>query len=168
MKPRRRGMSDRVREGKRVALVLGSGGARGYAHIGVIEELEARGYRVVAIAGCSMGALVGGIYAAGQLGAYRDWVCRLDHFDILKLVDVTWSPMGAMRASKVMEKLESLVGDVRIEELPIPVTTVATDHTSRWRVRSVATVVTGIGSSRCGSRAARCWRRSAPPSRCRG
>ncbi len=114
-------------EGRRVALVLGSGGARGYAHIGVIEELEARGYRVVAIAGCSMGALVGGIYAAGQLRGYRDWVCRLDYFDVLKLVDVTWSPMGAMRASKVMEKLESLVGDVRIEELPIPVTTVATD-----------------------------------------
>ena len=120
---------DRVsdRKGRRVALVLGSGGARGYAHIGVIEELEARGYRVVAIAGCSMGALVGGIYAAGQLAGYRDWVCRLDYFDVLKLVDVTWSPMGAMRASKVMEKLESLVGDVRIEELPIPVTTVATD-----------------------------------------
>lgn len=127
-------MSDRVREGKRVALVLGSGGARGYAHIGVIEELEARGYRVVAIAGCSMGALVGGIYAAGQLGAYRDWVCRLDYFDVLKLVDVTWSPMGAMRASKVMEKLESLVGDVRIEELPTPVTTVATDLTRQREV----------------------------------
>jgi NTE family protein len=119
------GVSDR--EGKRVALVLGSGGARGYAHIGVIEELEARGYRVVAISGCSMGALVGGIYAAGQLKGYRDWVCRLDYFDVLRLVDVTWSPMGAMRASKVMEKLESLVGDVRIEELPIPITTVATD-----------------------------------------
>ncbi|WP_444986000.1 patatin-like phospholipase family protein [Halomonas mongoliensis] len=127
-------MSDSTRTGKRVALVLGSGGARGYAHIGVIEELEARGYRVVTIAGCSMGALVGGIYAAGQLSAYRDWVCRLDYFDVLKLVDVTWSPMGAMRASKVMDKLESLVGDVRIEELPIPVTTVATDLTRQREV----------------------------------
>ncbi|MFY0991439.1 patatin-like phospholipase family protein [Halomonas sp. C05BenzN] len=113
--------------GKRVALVLGSGGARGYAHIGVIEVLEARGYEIVAISGCSMGALVGGIHAAGELPAYRDWVCRLDYFDVLRLVDVTWSPMGAMRASKVMSKLESLIGTTRIEELPIPVTTVATD-----------------------------------------
>ncbi|MEQ5801349.1 patatin-like phospholipase family protein [Halomonas sp. H10-9-1] len=114
-------------EGKRVALVLGSGGARGYAHIGVIEELERRGYRIVAISGCSMGALVGGVYAAGQLAAYRDWVCQLDYFDVLRLVDVTWSPMGAMKANKVMAKLESLVGDARIEDLAIPVTTVATD-----------------------------------------
>lgn len=120
--------------GKRVALVLGSGGARGYAHIGVIEELEARGYRVVAISGCSMGALVGGVYAAGELAAYRDWVCRLDYFDVLRLVDVTWSPMGAMKANKVMGKLESLIGDTRIEDLTIPVTTVATDLTRQREV----------------------------------
>ncbi|MDI5890771.1 patatin-like phospholipase family protein [Halomonas rhizosphaerae] len=119
---------------KSVALVLGSGGARGYAHIGVIEELEARGYRVVAISGCSMGALVGGVYAAGELAAYRDWVCRLDYFDVLRLVDVTWSPMGAMRANKVMGKLESLIGDTRIEDLEIPVTTVATDLTRQREV----------------------------------
>ncbi|MDT8879852.1 patatin-like phospholipase family protein [Halomonas saccharevitans] len=119
---------------KTVALVLGSGGARGYAHIGVIEELEARGYRVVAISGCSMGALVGGVYAAGKLAAYRDWVCQLDYFDVLRLVDVTWSPMGAMRANKVMSKLESLVDDIRIEDLNIDVTTVATDLTRQREV----------------------------------
>ncbi|APE30005.1 patatin [Halomonas aestuarii] len=119
---------------KTVALVLGSGGARGYAHIGVIEELEARGYRVVAISGCSMGALVGGVYAAGQLAAYRDWVCQLDYFDVVRLVDVTWSPMGAMKANKVMGKLESLIGDTRIEDLAIPVTTVATDLTRQREV----------------------------------
>lgn len=112
---------------KRVALVLGSGGARGYAHIGVIDELEMRGYEIVAISGCSMGALVGGVHAAGQLDGYREWVCALDYFDVLRLVDVTWSPMGAMRASRVMSKLESLIGDTRIEDLSIPVTTVATD-----------------------------------------
>lgn len=111
----------------RVALVLGSGGARGYAHIGVIEELEARGYEIVAISGCSMGALIGGVYAAGKLEAYHDWVCRLDYFDVLRLVDVTWSPMGAMRANKVMSKLENLIGDTAMEELPIAMTTVATD-----------------------------------------
>ncbi|MCE8018268.1 patatin [Halomonas sp. MCCC 1A17488] len=116
-----------VEMGKRVALTLGSGGARGYAHIGVIEVLEARGYEIVAISGCSMGSVIAGVYAAGQLEAYRDWVCQLDYFDVLKLVDVTWSPMGAMRASKVMSKLEELVGDIQIEDLPIPLTTVATD-----------------------------------------
>ncbi|MGR2740254.1 patatin-like phospholipase family protein [Billgrantia sp. Q4P2] len=113
--------------GKRVALTLGSGGARGYAHIGVIEVLEARGYEIVAISGCSMGSVIAGVHAAGQLEAYRDWVCQLDYFDVLKLVDVTFSPMGAMRASKVMSKLEELIGDIQIEDLPIPLTTVATD-----------------------------------------
>ncbi|RUR36024.1 patatin-like phospholipase family protein [Vreelandella populi] len=113
--------------GKKVALVLGSGGARGYAHIGVIEALEARGFEIVSISGCSMGALIGGIYASGKLPEYREWVCNLDYLDVLRLVDVTWSPMGAMRANKIMNKLEALVGDVLIEDLPIPVTTVATD-----------------------------------------
>ena len=116
-----------VGNGKKVALVLGSGGARGYAHIGVIEALEARGFEIIAVSGCSMGAVIGGIYAAGKLPEYRDWVCQLDYLDVLKLVDVTWSPMGAMRASKVMSKLEALVGDILIEDLAIPVTTVATD-----------------------------------------
>ncbi|GEK74469.1 MULTISPECIES: patatin-like phospholipase family protein [Halomonas] len=114
-------------QGRRVSLTLGSGGARGYAHIGVIEELEARGYEVVALSGCSMGALVAGVYAAGQLDRYKEWVCRLDYFDVLRLVDVTWSPMGAMKASKVMNKLDELIGDIRLEDLSIPVTTVATD-----------------------------------------
>ncbi len=116
-----------VSRGNKVALVLGSGGARGYAHIGVIEALEARGFEIIAVSGCSMGALIGGIYAAGKLPEYRDWVCNLDYLDVLKLVDVTWNPMGAMRASKVMSKLEALVGDILIEDLSIPLTTVATD-----------------------------------------
>ncbi|WP_035572541.1 patatin-like phospholipase family protein [Halomonas halocynthiae] len=116
-----------MRHGKKVGLVLGSGGARGYAHIGVIDVLTSRGYDVVALSGCSMGALVAGVYSAGQLKGYRDWVTQLDYLDLLKLVDVTLNPMGAMRAAKVMSKLEELIGEVNIEDLPIPVTTVATD-----------------------------------------
>ena len=112
---------------KTIALALGSGGARGYAHIGVIEEVLARGYDIRAISGCSMGALVGGIHAAGKLDAYRDWGCELEYFDVLRLVDVTWSPMGAIRARRIMDELEALIGDTRIEDLPIAVTTVATD-----------------------------------------
>lgn len=88
---------------KRVALVLGSGGARGYAHIGVIEELERRGYDIACIAGCSMGAVVGGIYAAGKLDLYRDWIQSLDYLDVLRLVDVSFR-LGAIRGKKCSVK----------------------------------------------------------------
>lgn len=111
----------------RVALVLGSGGARGYAHIGVIEELEARGYEIIGIAGCSMGALIGGLYAAGKLKEYRDWVTGLDYMDLFRLVDITWSPMGAIKGEKVMEIISSMLENRSIESLPIPFTSVATD-----------------------------------------
>ena len=120
--------------GKRVALVLGSGGARGYAHIGVIEELEARGYEIVGISGCSMGALVGGLYAAGKLKHYRDWVTGLDSFDLLRLVDVTWSPMGAIKGEKVMGVIQEMLSGQQIEDLPIPYTSVATDITHQKEV----------------------------------
>ncbi|MFT4818907.1 MAG: NTE family protein, partial [Marinobacter psychrophilus] len=80
-----------------VALALGSGGARGYAHIGAIEVLNERGYEIIAISGCSMGALVGGMYAAGKLQQYKDWVTGLGQFDVLKLLDVTFSAVGAIR-----------------------------------------------------------------------
>lgn len=112
---------------KRVALVLGSGGARGYAHIGVIEELEARGYEIIGVAGCSMGALIGGIYAAGKLKEYKDWVTQLNYFDLFKLIDFTWSPLGAIKGEKIMRTLSQLLGDINIEDLPLPFTSVATD-----------------------------------------
>ena len=74
-------------EPTRVALALGSGGARGYAHIGVIQALEERGYEIVSVAGTSMGALVGGLQAAGQLEAYTAWVTGLTQRDVLRLLD---------------------------------------------------------------------------------
>ncbi|ALM51773.1 patatin-like phospholipase family protein [Halomonas huangheensis] len=114
--------------GKRIALTLGSGGARGYAHIGVIQELVARGYEITTISGCSMGALIGGIYAAGKLDEYREWVESLGSFAVLRLLlDVNFGPMGAMQGRKLMNKLETLIGDINIEDLPIPFTAVATD-----------------------------------------
>lgn len=118
----------------RVALVLGSGGARGYAHIGVIEELEARGYEIIGISGCSMGALVGGLYAAGKLRDYQNWVTGLDYFDLLRLVDVTWSPMGAIKGEKIMQVIAQMLAEVKIEDLPIPYTSVATDLTKQKEV----------------------------------
>ncbi len=119
--------------GKRVALVLGSGGARGYAHIGVIEELERRGYEITCIAGCSMGAVVGGIYAAGKLPEYRAWIESLDYLDVLRLVDVSFS-LGMMRGEKVFGRIREILGEVNIEDLAIPFTAVATDLTNQQEI----------------------------------
>lgn len=110
-----------------VALALGSGGAKGLAHIGVIEELEAQGYRITAIAGSSMGALVGGIHAAGKLAVYRDWVGALAKFDVLRLVDWTFSGGGLIKGERIIGTLRELVGDVLIEDLPLAFTAVAVD-----------------------------------------
>lgn len=114
-------------EASTVSLVLGAGGARGLAHIGVIEELLARGYRISSIAGASMGALVGGIHAAGRLDAYRDWVLRLERLDVLRLLDFTWSGAGMIRGERVIGALRELVGEHLIEALPIAYTAVAVD-----------------------------------------
>lgn len=110
-----------------VALALGTGGARGLAHIGVIEAIEAAGFRIVAISGSSMGALIGGIHAAGKLDVYRDWVCALQKMDVLKLVDWTLSGAGLIKGDRIIGVLRDLIGPVNIEELPIPFTAVATD-----------------------------------------
>ncbi|WP_313519126.1 patatin-like phospholipase family protein [Pseudomonas sp.] len=118
---------------KRVALVLGSGGARGYAHIGVIEELEARGYEIGCIAGCSMGAVVGGVYAAGKLREYREWIESLDYLDVLRLVDVSFS-LGAIRGEKVFGRIREIVGEIDIQDLKIPYTAVATDLTNQQEI----------------------------------
>ncbi|WP_020408831.1 patatin-like phospholipase family protein [Hahella ganghwensis] len=123
------------KNGKTVALVLGSGGARGYAHVGVIEVLEERGYDIVALSGCSMGALVGGIYAAGKLSEFKDWATGLDRFDILRLLDVSFSSPGAIRGEKVFSIVRDLIGDTKIEDLSIDYTAVATDllhHKEIW------------------------------------
>jgi NTE family protein len=109
-----------------VSLVLGSGGARGYAHIGAIEELGAQGYDIRCIAGASMGALVGGVYAAGRLDAYRDWVKPLQRMDVLRLLDWTFRG-GLIKGDRIVDKLRELIGDINIEDLPISYTAVAVD-----------------------------------------
>src|SRR5699024_4629726 len=86
----------------RVALALGAGGAKGLAYIGVLEELEARGFDIVAIAGSSMGALIGGIHAAGKLDVYRDWVTALAKLDVLRLVDWTLSGGGLIKGERII------------------------------------------------------------------
>lgn len=112
--------------GKRVSLVLGSGGARGLAHIGIIRYLNEQGYEIVSVSGSSIGALIGGFYAAGKLEDYEKWVRTLDAFDIIKLLDFEGEG-GLLSGVKLMKKLRELLGDVNIEELPIAFTAVASD-----------------------------------------
>lgn len=112
---------------KNVALVLSGGGARGLAHIGAIEELERKGLTISSIAGCSMGALIGGMYAAGKLNEVKEWMVKLDRKKILSLVDFSFSLNHLVKGTKVMDALKEIVPDVRIEDLPIPYTAVATD-----------------------------------------
>ena len=111
----------------RVALALGSGGARGYAHIGVIEVLRERGYDIVGISGSSMGAVVGGLQAAGRLDEFADWAKSLTQRTILRLLDPSISAAGVLRAGKILDAVREILGPVTIEELPIPYTAVATD-----------------------------------------
>ncbi|MET0081383.1 MAG: patatin-like phospholipase family protein [Sedimenticola sp.] len=114
-------------DNRTVSLVLGSGGARGLAHIGIIQWLNENGYRIESISGSSMGALIGGIYAAGELDTYARWVRALDKVDVLKLVDFSFRSSGLIKGEKVIETLRELIGDRNIENLPISFTAVATD-----------------------------------------
>jgi NTE family protein len=110
-----------------VSLVLGSGGARGLAHIGVIRVLEDNGYEISSISGCSIGALIGGIFAAGKLDELEHWLCAITKVDIMTLLDFSWERSGFVKGDKIIDSLVGLVGDKTIEELPIPFTAVATD-----------------------------------------
>ena len=112
---------------KSISLVLGSGGARGLAHIGVIHWLEVNGFKIESISGCSIGALIGGIHAAGKLDEYERWVRAITRTDIVKLLDLSWGKSGLVKGDKIINTLTELVGDVVIEDLPIAFTAVATD-----------------------------------------
>jgi NTE family protein len=117
-----------------VALALGSGGARGFAHIGVIEVLRERGFEVVTVAGSSMGALVGGVMAAGRMAEFAEWVVGLKQRDVLRMFDPKWSAPGMITADRLIDHLDMFLTDTQIEDLPIPYTAVATDITARREV----------------------------------
>lgn len=117
-----------MKKSKTVSLVLGSGGARGYAHIGVIEELERAGYTIKSISGSSMGALVGALHACGKLDEFKGWVLGLDTLAVASLLDFSWNKSGGVfYGAKVQEKLSEMIGGRKIEELPVKYTAVATD-----------------------------------------
>jgi len=112
---------------KSVSLILGSGGARGLAHIGVIRWLEEHNYKIESISGCSIGALIGGIYAAGKLDEFENWIREITKLDIVTLLDLSWSKSGLVKGDKIINTLVDLVGDVKIEDLAISYTAVAAD-----------------------------------------
>lgn len=117
-----------------VSLALGSGGARGLAHIGVIQWLAENGYAIRSIAGTSMGALVGGIYAAGKLEVYAEWVLALQRMHVLRLLDPTIGSSGIFKGDRIIGVLRELIGDCDIESLPVSFTAVATDLDSGQEV----------------------------------
>ncbi|MCA6078569.1 patatin-like phospholipase family protein [Fulvivirga sedimenti] len=119
---------------KKIALVLSSGGARGVAHIGVIEGLLELGCEISSIAGSSMGAVVGAVYAAGKLPEFKEWITNLDRIDVFRLMDFTLSGQGFVRGEKVFNEMAAFMGERNIEDLPIPFAAVATDITNRREV----------------------------------
>lgn len=119
-------MADQMKT-KDVALVLSSGGARGLAHIGAIEELESHGYHISSIAGCSMGALVGGAYAAGKLKEFREWMKTIDRKKMIELTDFSFSINHLAKGTRIIEAIMEFVPDIAIEDLPVPYCAVATD-----------------------------------------
>ena len=112
---------------KNVALALASGGPRGFAYIGAIEELQARGYTITSVAGASAGSLVGGIFAAGGLKPFKEWLFSLDPVKVMALMDVSVSKNFLVKGERVIKEIESFVPDVNIEDLPIPFSAIATD-----------------------------------------
>ncbi|MBO5611403.1 MAG: patatin-like phospholipase family protein [Prevotella sp.] len=112
---------------KDIALVLSSGGARGLAHIGAIEELESHGYHISSIAGCSMGALIGGVYAAGKLKEFREWMKTIDRKKMIELTDFSFSINHLAKGTRIIEAIMEFVPDIAIEDLPVPYCAVATD-----------------------------------------
>ena len=110
-----------------VSLVLGSGGARGHAHVGVIRAIEERGLEIRNIAGCSMGAVVGGIFAAGELDTYWSWARELKRGDVVRLLDLSFTWTSIFKGERIFEVLKELIGDRQIEDLDRGFTAVATD-----------------------------------------
>ena len=110
-----------------VALVLSSGGPRGWAYIGAIEELESRGYNITSIAGTSIGSLIGGIYAAGRLSDIKEWLFSLDAWKVFSLMDISLSKNHLVKGDKVIGAIKEIVPEVNIEELRIPYRAVAAD-----------------------------------------
>jgi len=111
---------------KTISLVLGSGGARGHAHLGVIKAIEERDLEIRNIAGTSMGAVIGGIYAADELDTYEAWARKLSKRDVVRLLDFSFTWTSIFKGERIFEVLKDLIGDRNIEDLDRGFTAVAT------------------------------------------
>ncbi|MDM1293167.1 patatin-like phospholipase family protein [Sphingobacterium sp. N143] len=120
-------MPDKFFLNRKVTLVLGGGGARGLVHIGVIRKLEELGFEIDEIVGCSIGALIGGIYAQGKLDILEDWMQGLTKKSVFNMMDFSWRGLGMMKGIKVFNALKAVIPDANIETFPILFKAVATD-----------------------------------------
>ena len=115
-------------EKTKIALVLSSGGARGVAHIGVIEELSRLGYEITSVAGCSMGAMIGAFYATGNLSKGKDFLLSLrERKTMLRLADLAFNRKGLIKGKRIITELEKIIPDTNIEDLSIPYIAIATN-----------------------------------------
>lgn len=112
---------------KKVALVLSTGGARGLAHIGVIEELEKFGYEISSITGSSIGALVGAAYVTGKLKEFKEIAYNMTLMTLLKYIDISFSSKGLIKGDNIMKLISQIIPETNIEDLPIPFTAIATN-----------------------------------------
>jgi len=119
---------------EKVALVLSGGGARGLAHIGVIEELEKQGMEILSIAGTSMGALVGGVYAQGKMQEFKEWMFTLDKKKVFSLLDFTLSTSGLVKGDRVLNAMKEFIPDKNIEDLEIDFSATAADLTNQKEI----------------------------------
>lgn len=119
---------------KNINLVLSGGGARGIAHIGVIEELERQGYTITSISGTSMGALVGAVYALGKLEEFKSWLLTLGKFEVFKLVDFTFSKRGLIKGDRIFKQMSEFVSDADFSELSIPLSVSVTNLSTNKEV----------------------------------
>ncbi len=119
---------------QRVSLVLSGGGARGIAHIGVIEELEKYGFEIASVAGTSMGAVVGGVYATGKMEEFKNWLYTIDKIKLFNLIDFTFSTQGIVKGDKLLQKMKDFIPDINIEDLGIPYAAVAADIINKKEV----------------------------------
>lgn len=113
--------------GRKVSLVLGSGGARGITQIGVIKYLVEQGYEIDEVVGCSIGSLVGAAFAEGKINNLGDWMCKLTKKEVFRLLDFTNSKFGFLKGERVLLNLQEVFEDISIEDLSIKYTAVATD-----------------------------------------
>ena len=131
---------------KNLALVLSSGGPRGFAYIGAIESLLEHGYNITSVAGTSIGSLIGGIYAAGRLNEFKEWIYSLNAWEIFSLMDLSIGKNHFVKGDKIIEAITEIVPNVNIEDLDIPYRAVAADlYTGEEVVFDHGKLFTAIG-----------------------